>query len=247
MPTATRKKTSKKTKRPAAKKTANPLGPGLFQFLGELALNNEREWFNANKDRYEFEVREPVRAFIRAMAPHVAKVSKQLVVSDKKVGGSLMRIHRDIRFSTDKTPYKTNVGMHFRHAAGKDVHAPGIYLHLEVGSVFLGVGMWRPDKDALAALRGAIVDKPAAWKKVRDGVVDGDEWSFGGETLKRPPRGFDGDHPLIDDLKRKGFIAVVELDATEVTAPDFADRIGARMREAKPLLAWQAKALGLAF
>jgi len=250
MANAKKKTANKRANRPA-KKTANadsaPLGPGLFQFLGELALNNEREWFQEHRARYESEVREPARALIRALEPHVRRVSKQLVVSDKKVGGSLMRIHRDVRFSSDKTPYKTNVGIQFRHTAGKDVHAPGIYVHIEVGSAFLGVGMWHPDKDALAALRCSIVEKPAAWVRVRDKAAQANGWELRGDSLKRPPRGFDADHPLIDDLKRKDFISVLELSPKMVIRPDFVEQIGARMREAKPLLAWQAKALGLAF
>jgi hypothetical protein len=95
-----------------------------MNFLVDLGLNNQRAWFETNKQRYEDEVRQPALAFIRAMAPHLATIAPNFVASDKTVGGSLMRVYRDTRFAKDKTPYKTNVGIHFRHSAGKDVHAP---------------------------------------------------------------------------------------------------------------------------
>src|SRR5436190_4266885 len=100
--------------------------PELITFLEDLRFHNERDWFEAHKDNYERDVRGPALAFIDAMAPRLAMISPELVAAAQKVGGSLMRIHRDIRFARDKTPYKTNLGIQFRHAAGKDVHAPGL-------------------------------------------------------------------------------------------------------------------------
>ena len=90
----------------------------LIGFLEDLRFHNEREWFKANSDRYERHVREPALDFIAAMAPRLEKISPHLTAVPKKVGGSLMRIHRDVRFSKDKTPYKTNLGIQFRHSAG---------------------------------------------------------------------------------------------------------------------------------
>ena len=98
--------------------TDNPFGPGLLRFLRELEANNSREWFQPNKERYEAEVREPGLVFIRVMERHLRRISPHIVASDRKVGGSMMRIHRDVRFSRDKRPYKTNLGIQFRHEAG---------------------------------------------------------------------------------------------------------------------------------
>mgnify|MGYP003430300666 FL=1 len=131
-------------------------GPAL-RFLGDLAENNNRDWFEANKGRYEADVREPARAFVRAMAPRLLKISRELVADDRKIGGSIMRVHKDVRFSRDKSPYKTNLGIQFRHRTGKDVHAPGLYVHIQPGTLFLGAGMWHPEPDALHALRTAIL------------------------------------------------------------------------------------------
>ena len=104
---------------------ANPFGCGLLKFLRALDRNNDSQWFEAHKDDYEGEVREPALAFIRKMERHVHRISPHLTAKPTKVGGSLMRVHRDVRFSKDKRPYMTNVGIQFRHEAGKDVHAPG--------------------------------------------------------------------------------------------------------------------------
>lgn len=229
------------------KSTPSPFDRSLFQFLGELGLNNEREWFEANRERYEASVREPALDFIRALGPHMKKISPHIRVSDKKVGGSLMRVYRDTRFSKDKTPYKTNVGLHFRHEAGKDVHAPGFYLHIEPDEVFLGVGMWHPDAPSLAAVRKSIVDDPKTWKRVRDGKKFNESWALGGESLKRAPKGFDPDHPMIEDLRRKDFIASTQLKVGSVTKAGFLETVVDHFKAAKAFAAWQAKALDLAF
>jgi len=191
-----------------------------LEFLQQLRGNNNRDWFEANKPRYEADVREPALAYIESMAPHLAKVSGSFLASPKKVGGSLMRVYRDVRFSKDKTPYKTNIGIQFRHVAGKDVHAPGFYLHIDPDEVFLAAGIWRPDNPTLQQMRLLIDDDPARWRKLTK-KLGTRGFSFGGESLKRPPKGFDQDHPLIDDLKRKDFISVLNLDHAAVPKKDF--------------------------
>ena len=191
-----------------------------LEFLGELRANNNREWFEANKHRYESDVREPALAYIEAMAPHLAKISGSFLASPKKVGGSLMRIYRDVRFSKDKTPYKTNIGIQFRHVAGKDVHAPGFYLHIDPDEVFLGAGIWRPDGPTLQQMRLLIDDDQARWRKLAK-KLNTKGYALSGESLKRPPKGYDKDHPLIDDLKRKDFIGVLNLDHSAVPKKDF--------------------------
>ncbi len=110
---------------------------GTIPFLKMLVKNNSREWFHENKANYELVIREPALDFIKAMAPELEKISPHFRALPKKVGGSLMRVYRDTRFAKDKTPYKTNIGIQFRHELGKDVHAPGFYLHIEEGGVSL--------------------------------------------------------------------------------------------------------------
>src|SRR5713226_3767295 len=176
--------------------------PELFKFLKELRKNNNRAWFLANKDRYESAVRDPCLRFIADLKPHIRKISPHFEVDSRPTGGSLMRIYRDTRFSKDKSPYKTNVGMHFPHRShSKDSHQPGFYLHLQPGGCFGGGGLWHPDASNLKKIRGAIVSRPRDWQAVLRGGV-----AVEGATLKRTPLGFDPDHPFIKDLKRKDFI-----------------------------------------
>jgi uncharacterized protein (TIGR02453 family) len=136
----------------------------LFAFLAELRRHNNREWFNENKDRYLAEVRDPALALVASLAPGLNRISRHISVDPRPSGGSMMRIYRDTRFSRDKTPYKTNVGIHFGLNAPRDFDAPGYYLHLEPGHVFMGAGVWHPGADALRAIRAAIVKDPRGWK-----------------------------------------------------------------------------------
>src|SRR6266513_330706 len=159
--------------------------PALFSFLKELRDNNTREWFAENKTRYVEHVQEPAIQFIADFAPFLEKVSPNFRADARPVGGSLFRIHRDIRFSRDKTPYKTHVGIHFRHRSAGDVHAPGFYLHLEPGGAFAAAGIWRPDTAGQRAIRQAIVDDAATWKRVTGGVF-AKTYRLEGESLKRP-------------------------------------------------------------
>jgi uncharacterized protein (TIGR02453 family) len=225
----------------------NPFGPGLLRFLRALSRNNNRKWFEAHKEDYEADVREPALAFIQQMERHVQRISPHLTAKPKKVGGSLMRVYRDVRFSKDKRPYKTNVGIQFRHEKGKDVHAPGLYLHIEPKRLFLGCGMWRPDKEALAAVRQAILDDPKGWKRQRDAKKFRSVWDLGGDSLKRAPRGYDPEHPLIEDLKRTDHIAFMELPEKALADPGFVGKVADHFWQARNYLRWQAQAIGLQF
>ncbi|TWT95243.1 hypothetical protein Pla108_33860 [Botrimarina colliarenosi] len=220
---------------------------GLLHFFEELSTHNNKPWFDANKARYETEVREPALAFIAAMEKPLRKVSPHFVAAPKKVGGSLMRIHRDVRFGHDKTPYKTNVGIQFRHEVGKDVHAPGFYVHIAPDECFLGAGVWRPDAPSLAAIRERIVEEPAKWKRVRDNKRFSEAWDPAGESLKRPPRGYDANHPLIEDLKRKDHIAGAPLEHDELFTPDLVDRVADAFRRSKGYVDFLCGALRLPF
>jgi uncharacterized protein (TIGR02453 family) len=221
----------------------------LFAFLRELADDNDRDWFVANKARFEQHVREPLLQFIGDFAPKLEKISDHMVADPRKQGGSMFRINRDIRFSKDKRPYKENVGAHFRHEAGKDAHAPGFYLHLEPGRVFCGGGIWHPDGPALLAIRTAIVEDSAGWKKVLGGRPFKRDFggAIAGDSLKRPPRGFDADHPYIDDIKRKDFFALAELDEQQVLEPGFIDVFAGLCKSASGLTGFLAKALDLPY
>jgi len=218
-----------------------------ISFLKELNQNNNKIWFDENRQRYEDEVRTPALNYIESMDQHMAKISAHFVVSAKKVGGSLMRVHKDIRFSKDKTPYKTNVGIQFRHARGKDVHAPGFYLHIEPGEAFLAAGIWRPESSTLKNVRTLIDEYPKEWKKLTNKLTGKNNFKFGGESLKRPPKGFQAEHPLIDDLKRKDFIAVHNLKISTVYAKDFNKQTASLFKSVAPLVSFICDADDLSF
>ena len=219
----------------------------LFQFFRDLEKHNHRDWFQKNKPRYERTVRDPLLELVSEVGPHLEKISPHLVADPRPVGGALFRIHRDVRFSKDKTPYKTHAGLRFPHEDGKNVHAPGYYLHLEPGSVFVGSGIWHPDPPTLARVRDAIVADPKAWKRAISGKAFRASCRLGGDSLKRPPKGYDPDHPLIEDLKRKDFIAYAELSEAEACRPDFVNRFTGACRTMKPLVGFLSRAVGIAW
>ncbi|MGH7505628.1 MAG: DUF2461 domain-containing protein [Longimicrobiales bacterium] len=221
--------------------------PATFDFLRDLAAHNERTWFQTNRQRWEREVRDPAVRFITDFGPHLAKISKRFRADPRPVGGSLFRIHRDTRFSKDKRPYKTHTGIQFRHDVGKDAHAPGYYLHLEPGTVFVGIGIWHPDAPTARKIRDAIAEKPAAWRRARDDAAFATRFTLEGESLKRPPAGYAKDHPLIVDLKRKDFIAACTLTEDDVAAAGFLDDFTDICRDGTPLVRFLCRALEVPF
>jgi uncharacterized protein (TIGR02453 family) len=216
--------------------------PQIFVFLSGLRRSNRRPWFLQHKQDYEDWARQPSLRFITDLQFHLRKVSPWLVANPKPVGGSLFRIYRDVRFSKDKSPYKTHIGMNFWHAhASETVHAPGIYFHIEPGQCFLAGGVWHPDPRSLARIRDAIDTKPDPWKKAKRGL------DLGGDTLSRPPRGYCADHPLIGDLKRKDFVASIDLSEAQVCGPKLMDDFLRGAQRMTPLLAFLSEALKLRF
>jgi uncharacterized protein (TIGR02453 family) len=219
--------------------------PALFGFLRDLADNNDRAWFQANRDRYESEVRGPALAFVEDLAEPLYEISPHFTADPRPVGGSLFRIQRDIRFSKDKTPYKTHVGIHLRHVATRDdVHAPGFYLHLEPRNCLAALGLWQPAAAHAQAIRGAIAAHPDRWLNATSGWV----YALGdGEPLRRPPAGFPADHPLMEHLKRRDFTAATRLTQARVTASGFRDDFSGLLRSGAPFMRFLCEALDLAF
>ncbi len=225
----------------------NPLGPEIFSFFTELSANNRREWFLDNKERYELEVLDPALRFVSEFGPRLREVSSHFEALPKKVGGSVFRIYRDVRFSKDKTPYKTHLGIRFRHRLGKEVNGPVFYLHLEPDHVFAAAGMYRPHRDSLQAVRHAIVERPKDWRRAIADKGFTARFDRRGDTLKRIPRGFDQDHDLAEDLKRKDHIAICDLDRKEVLSADFPDRLAEIYRSSSPLMAFLCRAVNAPF
>ncbi|MCI4368806.1 MAG: DUF2461 domain-containing protein [Thermoplasmata archaeon] len=217
-------------------------GPDLFTFLRELSRNNRRDWFLKNKARYESSVQAPAVRFIEAMGAPLERVSHHLVADARAFGGSLGRIYRDTRFSKDKSPYRTTVGIHFSHegAKGSGEHFPGFYLHIAPGESMVYSGVWRPEAPAATRIRQAIVSRSAEWAKLRRHGIEVE-----GDSYARVPAGFDKDHPMAEDLKRKDFYARRAFKDSEVTGPKFGSVFLAACKGLDPLNRFLAEAMGV--
>lgn len=214
----------------------------LFVFLKDLRRNNRRPWFLKHKLEFEELARQPALRFITDLRLRIREISPWLVADPKPSGGSLFRIYRDIRFSKDKRPYKTHIGMNFWHASATEtVHAPGLYFHIEPQGCFVAGGIWHPDPRSLARIRDAVASRPEEWKKAKRGL------DLGGDSLTRPPRGYPPSHPLIDDLKRKDFISSVELSTAQVCGENLMAEFLRASRTMVPLLRFLAESLKLRF
>lgn len=221
--------------------------PELFFFLSELRENNNRPWFQENKDRYEKHFKEPLLAFIAAVAELLPAVSPYYMAIPKVTGGSLFRIYRDVRFSKDKRPYKTWAGMHFRHERARDVHSPGFYIHLEPDNSFISCGIWKPTRETLGRIRQVLLEHPQRWRDAieEEGFIS--LYRLGGESLKRPPRGIDPEHPLIEDLKRVDFLASIMINEEIATRPDFLDYYLETCQAAVPFMRFLTESIGLSW
>jgi uncharacterized protein (TIGR02453 family) len=221
--------------------------PKLFTFLRQLKQNNHRDWFTDNKVRYQQEVLLPAVELVRQLEKPLAKIAPMLSVIPQAHNGSVMRIYRDTRFGKDKTPYKTNVGISVRHQANKDIHAPGVYIHLEPAECFVGAGCWRPESNVLAAIRVAIDADPKAWKRARDNAGFRKYYQLAGESLKSSPRDYAKDHPLIEDLKRIDFIAISPLQPADFCADDIVKQLLDRIQKAKPFMQFLCDAIDVPY
>ena len=230
--------------------------PATFKFLRDLKRNNNREWFLKHKPRYEAEVRQPCLHFIAELDAPLKKISAEYVASPKPVGGSLFRIHRDTRFSKDKTPYKTHAGMSFYHQATRAtarsetmgrLDAPVFYLGVEPGASFIGAGLWHPQPDTVKRVRNYMLNNPASWKKATRSAAFRKAFSMDGESLSRPPQGYDPQHELIEDLKRKDFVCGASLTDAQLCESDAMKLVVKHYAQAAPMVDWLCGALDLDF
>ena len=215
--------------------------PALFRFLSELKAHNTRAWFEEHRGRYERDVKEPMLRFIADVGDPLRSISPHFKADPRPVGGSMFRIHRDVRFSKDKSPYKTNLGAHFPHLRGsRDVHAPGFYLHLEPGKSLGGGGLWHPDPKALGMVRQRISGRPAEWRRARQSGI-----AIEGGALRRVPAGYDPEHQFANDIKRKDFYTMTGFTDRQVCSSHFMDLFIAACRSASPLVMFLSRSLNL--
>lgn len=209
------------------------LSKATFAFLADLKRNNDRDWFQANKDGYL-----AAKADFEAL---VGEIIHRISAFDKSVSGldpakCAFRIYRDARFSKDKSPYKTNMGAHISPAANKFQQRAGYYLHLEPGNCFLGGGAYRPDAKWLKLIRNAIAEDGRFFRRLLAAPAFKRHFGgLGGETLAKAPQGFPADHPHIDLLRHKDFIAMRALRDGEILKPGFAKEAAASFKALLPL------------
>ena len=218
--------------------------PRFFDFLRELKSNNKKEWFDANKDRYLADVRDPLLAFIAAFQPRLLQISPYLIADPRPTGGSMFRIYRDTRFSKNKVPYKTAASAFFSHQTGGK-NGPGIYLHLATESCFIGVGHWRPDPVTRTKVTNAIAARPEAWGDAISSKEFRKLLKMEGDSMAKLPRQYDPQHPFAEDLKRKDFIVTSSFSEKQACSKDFIERAETISRVAAPYLGFIIRAVGL--
>ena len=220
----------------------------FLAFFRELAKNNDRVWFEKNKDRYLASVVQPSLSFIAALDLPLGRFADCFEAKAKTQGGSMFRIYNDMRFGHDPKPYKENAAFQFRHQAGKDAHAPGFYVHIEPGEVFFGGGIWRPPSPQLRQIREAIEADPERWTDITRAAAF--RRRFGevrGDSLKRPPQGFDADHPLIEEIKRVSFFAMQKVAPEAIESKSFVHEVAKAFEAMSPFMEFLTDAEGLPF
>lgn len=225
--------------------------PGTLAFFRGLARHNAKPWFEAHRTDYEQQVVAPMRALIEEMDVRFARFAPEITGDPKR---SMFRIYRDIRFSRDKSPYKTNAGCWFWHWAADprvgdkaDAGGAGFYFHLEPGTSFIGAGIWMPPRPLLAKLRDAIAEDPRGFARVV--TSPGFVRRFGGlddeAVLKRVPRGFADTHPAARWLKYQSFVAGRAVSDRQVTSARLPALLQEDFIRLLPLVRWLNGALGL--
>ncbi len=212
-------------------------------FLNELSENNDKTWFDANKDRYRANVIANAPAFVATLGERLqAGISPGIVYDTRTNGaGSMMRIYRDTRFSKDKTPYKTNIAFAFWEGQRKKMENPSFGFQFGTFGAGLYGGVWGFPKEMLEAYRQAVVDDKLGveLEQVIAQVQAAGDYVIGGEQYKRVPRGYDADHPRAELLKYKGLHASSpQFDVEIVTTPELVDVCYAHCKAMAPLQQW---------
>src|SRR5688572_3049764 len=227
-------------------------GPAALEYLRGLAANNTRPWFEAHREAYDRDLRAPLLELVDEIDARLGQVAPEIVGDRKR---SVFRIHRDVRFSKDKRPYKTNAACWFYHrdvgragTAGGHVHGgAGFYFQLEPGNSMVGAGLWMPPREELAAIRERVAERHGELARIvgaapfrkRFGALDAES------VLTRVPRGWPADHPAADWLRYQSFTAGRALTDDEVLAPRLAERLARDFALLLPLVRWLNGALGL--
>ncbi len=224
--------------------------PAAFKFLRDLSRNNDKLWFDENRDVYETEVRGPMRQLVEVLDARLASIAPEIVGDPKR---SMFRIYRDVRFSKNKAPFKTNAGAWLYHRdAGRKVGTmeegggAGFYFHIDPTTCFVAGGMWRPARPALNRIREVIGDQPKALARLASAPAFRKRFGELSQELKlrRVPQGFPPDHPAGEWLKLQSFTARAFIEQSVVTSPRLIDRLCRDFDVLLPLVRWLNRTLG---
>lgn len=213
-----------------------------IDFFKKLKRNNHREWFEKHKQEYEEHVKLPMQCLVASLQPHFARFAPEYELNPKR---AIFRIYRDVRFSKDKTPYKTHVAAHFvLRGKPKGLLGSGYYLAIEPGESFVGAGIYMPDGEQLKRIRKAIAGQASKFLgvindkkfKKRFGTIEGDK-------LKRIPQGYEENHPMAEWLKLKQFFVGVSWPDTKSLRSTFVEDLVAVCEDATPLVRFLNKAI----
>lgn len=217
----------------------NGFTPATLKFLENLKKNNSRDWFTEHKPEYEADVKGMAQSLVIAMEDAFTSTGLPYLADIKK---SLFRINRDTRFSKNKDPYKTNLGVFFpykSHEAGhKPIEATGLYFHIEPGEIFIAGGLHMPMPEQLKGIREKIAQD---WQELTD-IINDKKFKkefpsmFDSESLKRIPAGYPADHPAADWLKLKGFTAFCNIDIKSTYSRDFINLLVQKAITIQPFL-----------
>ena len=223
--------------------------PSALGFFRQLKRNNTRPWFESHREIYEREVKGPLQALVEEMDVALARVAPEIVGDPQR---SIFRIHRDIRFSKDKSPYKTHAACWFYHVdAGRGVGSEsqggaGFYFHLAPGEYLIGAGVWMPPRPSLTRIRKALADEPEEFEAIV--LAPGFRRRFGKldeeDMLKRLPRGFAADHPAARWLRYQSFTAGRALAERQVLSPRLGTTLTREFSALTPFVRWLNQALG---
>lgn len=208
--------------------------PESIQFLRSLKRNNRREWFQPRKHLYEQHVKAPMLELVEAINGEMKKFAPEYVTEPQK---ALFRIHRDTRFSTDKTPYKTHIAASFARRDAERVGAGGFYFSISHETIEIAAGLWHPDRDVMLLVRNHIAGTHKELRRIlasnKSRKLVGD---LQGDALSRSPKGFDPAHPAAEFIRMKDWILDVAMDAALATTPQLYPAVVERFRAMAPLV-----------
>jgi uncharacterized protein (TIGR02453 family) len=210
------------------------------RFFRQLNKNNQREWFQPRKEHYQQQVLQPMTELVQAVNQELSKIAPEYVTDPKK---AIFRIYRDTRFSPDKTPYKTHIGAFFVRR-GLTSGAAGLYMHVSAKDIYIGGGLYHPEREVLLTVREHVRDHYGELRKILSQrklkALLGD---LRGDCLTRAPKGFDPEHPAADLIKHKDWLLAAELEPAVATTPRIYPEILSRFRLIIPFVEFFNRAL----